>query len=206
MDMDVRILRWPEQADEADRLARLEVPRLLIVESGVPPPTETSCVVDWLRLPADDEDLRARLAALSERTARHPSRPVVDGYGQLSYRGTSVFLSRIDERVTKILVENFGHPVPAEDLIPSVWPQHGTNENLRVHISRLRQCIAPLGLNITNIKSHGYVMREAEATDTTGRLPRRAGAATHGRPRSRRRQPQRIVTTQPSTTPSIGRT
>jgi len=201
MDTDVRILRWPDQADEADRLARLEAPRLLIVESGVPPPTETSCVVDWLRLPADDEDLRARLVALAERAARHPSRPVVDGYGQLSYRGTTVFLSSVDEQITKILVENFGHPVPAEGLIPRVWPQHGTNENLRVHISRLRHRIAPLGLTITNVKSHGYVMREAEATDTTRRLPRRAGATTHERPRSRRRQPQRIVTTQPNTTP-----
>ena len=201
MDTDVRILRWPDQADEADRLARLEAPRLLIVESGGAPPTETSCVADWLRLPADDEDLRARLVALAERAARHPSKPVVDGYGQLSYRGTTVFLSSVDERLTKILVENFGHPIPAEDLIPRVWPQHGTNENLRVHISRLRHRIAPLGLNITNIKSHGYLMREAEATDTTPRLPRHAGATTHERPRSRRRQPQKDRTTKPSTTP-----
>jgi len=171
MDVDVRILRWPKQADEADRLARLEVPRLLIVESGVPPPTETSCVVDWLRLPADDADLSARLAALSERAARHPSQPFVNEYGQLSHRGTKAFLSSIDERVTKILTENFGHPVPANDLIRCGWPQDGTNETLRVHISRLRHRIAPLGLTITNIAGHGYVMREAEAPDTTRRSP-----------------------------------
>jgi hypothetical protein len=60
---------------------------------------------------------------------------------------------------------------------------------LRVHICRLRHRIAPLGLTITNIMGHGYVMREAEATDTTRRPPRRVGAA-NGRPRSRRRRPQ----------------
>jgi two-component system OmpR family response regulator len=167
MDMDVRILRWPEQADEADRLARLEVPRLLIVESGVAPPTETSCVVDWLRLPADDEDLRARMAALAERAARHPSRPVVNEYGQLSHRGTTAFLSRIDEQITNLLAENFGHPVPAEELISRVWTDDGTNETLRVHISRLRHRIAPLDLTITNIKGHGYAMREADTKSTT---------------------------------------
>jgi DNA-binding winged helix-turn-helix (wHTH) protein len=198
MDMNVRILRWPDQADEADRLASLEVPRLLLVEAGVPPPTETSCVADWLRLPADDADLSARLASLSKRAARHPSHPFVDDDGQVSHRGTTLFLSRIDERVTKILTENFGHPVPAEDLIRCGWPRDGTNATLRVHISRLRQRIAPLGLTITNITGHGYVMREADATDTTRRPPRRVRAA-NGRPRSRRRRPHRVVTTKPST-------
>lgn len=79
--MDVCVLRWPDQADEADRLASLGSPRLLLVEPGAPPPTETSCVVDWLRLRADDQDMRVRLAALSERAARHPSGPVVNDYG-----------------------------------------------------------------------------------------------------------------------------
>jgi DNA-binding winged helix-turn-helix (wHTH) protein len=171
--MDVRILRWPDQADEADRLASLGVPRLLLVAPGVAPPTETSCLVDWLRLPANDEDLRARLIALSERAAQHPSRPVVNEYGQLSHRGTTAFLSSIDEQITKLLTKNFGQPVPADELVSRVWTDDGTNEALRVHISRLRHRIAPLRLTITNIKGHGYVMREAETTGTTQRFSRR---------------------------------
>jgi DNA-binding winged helix-turn-helix (wHTH) protein len=165
--MDVCILRWPDQADEADRMASLGRPRLLLVESGVPPPTETSCVVDWLRLPAADEDMCARLVSLSERAARHPSGPVVNEYGQLSHQGTAVALSSIDEQITKLLIENFGPPVRAEELVTRAWSDDGTNETLRVHICRLRHRIAPLGLTITNIRSHGYVMREAETTDTT---------------------------------------
>jgi DNA-binding winged helix-turn-helix (wHTH) protein len=178
MDMDVRILRWPDQTDEADRLATLGTPRLLLVAPGVAPPTETSCVVDWLRLPANDEDLRARLAALAERAARHPSRPVVNEYGQLSHRGTTTFLSSIDQQITKLLTENFGHPVPAEELVSRVWTDDGTNEALRVHISRLRHRIAPLDLTITNIKGHGYAMREADTTSTTQRLPRQRRRAS----------------------------
>lgn len=176
-DMDVRVLRWPDQADESERLARLEAPRLLLVEPGVAAPTETSCVVDWLRLPADGEDMCARLAALAERAARHPSRPFVDDDGQVSHQGTAVFLPPVHERIARILIESRGRPVPAEDLIPRVWPQDGTIETLRGNISRLRDRIAPLGLTITHITGHGYVMREAEATDTTRRSPRRVGAA-----------------------------
>lgn len=160
--MDVCILRWPAQADEADRLARIGAPQLLLVEPGAAPPTESSCLVDWLRPPADDEDMHTRLVALSERAARHPRGPTLDDYGQLSHRGTTVFLSSIEERITKTLIENLGHPVPAEELTTRVWADDGTNEALRVHISRLRHRIAPLGLNITNIRDRGYVMGEVE--------------------------------------------
>jgi hypothetical protein len=92
MNKDVFVLRWPDEADEADRLASLGAPRLLLVEPGVAPPAETSCLVDWMRLPADDEDVRARVAALAERAARHPIVPVMDDYGQVSHGATTVFL------------------------------------------------------------------------------------------------------------------
>jgi DNA-binding winged helix-turn-helix (wHTH) protein len=164
--MDVRILRWPDQAHEADRLASLGTPRLLIVESGVPPPTETSCLVDWLRLPATNEDMCVRLASLLSRAARHPRGPLIDDCGQLSHRGTTVALSSINEQITKVLLEDFDHPVPAEELVSRCWTDDGTNEALRVHISRLRHRIAPLGLTIANIRGHGYVIREAETPDS----------------------------------------
>jgi len=58
----------------------------------------------------------ARLAALSESAAQHPSAPVVNEHGQLSHLGTTAYLSSVDEQITKLLIENFGHPVPAEEL------------------------------------------------------------------------------------------
>src|SRR5262249_19166521 len=121
--MDVCVLRWPDQADEAHRLASLGTPRLLLVEPGVAPPTETSCVADWLRLPVEDQDMRARLAALSERSLRHPIAPVVDDCGGVSYRGTTVFLPEVDERIARILIGSFGHPVRNEELISRVWTE-----------------------------------------------------------------------------------
>src|SRR5262249_52664798 len=170
-DMDVRVLRWPDQADESERLARLEAPRLLLVEPGVAAPTETSCVVDWLRLPTSGEDMRARLAALSERAARHPSRPFVDDYGQLSHRGLSVFLPRVDERIAKILIDSSSPPVWADALIRCVWTKDGSRAALRAHVFKLKQRIASLGLTITHVGRRGYVIREVEPTDTNADPP-----------------------------------
>jgi DNA-binding winged helix-turn-helix (wHTH) protein len=169
--MDVWVLRWPDQTDEADRLASLGTPRLLLIESGVAPPPETGCLVDWQRLPADDRDVDARLRALTERAMRHSAAPIIDEYGGITYRGTTVFLSPVDERIAKFLIERLGHPVPADELISRAWTENGTNETLRVHISRLRHHLAPLALTITNIRGHGYVLREAETTGTTQHLP-----------------------------------
>lgn len=165
--MDVCVLRWPEQADEAHRLASLGAPRLLLIEPGVAPPPDTGCLVDWQRLPTNDQDLHARLTALTQRASQHPFAPIIDEYGGITYRGTTVFLSRVDERIVRILIERFGHPVPTEELISRVWTDNGTNETLRVHVCRLRHHLAPLALVIANIRRHGYVLTAADTANNS---------------------------------------
>jgi hypothetical protein len=157
---DVVVLRWPEQGAERERLERLGVPRLLIVEAGVAPPSIDSCFEDWLRLPADDCDVRARLLSLSHRAAHHPLVPVIDDFGQLSYRGASVFLSPVDQRLTEALIEDFGTAVRDAALTRRAWPGGSRDQTLRVHISRLRRRISPLGLTLTSVRNVGYVMHE----------------------------------------------
>jgi hypothetical protein len=160
MSRDVVVLRWPEQGAERERLERLAVPRLLIVEAGTEPPPSESCLEDWLRLPADDCDVRARLLSLSRRAARHPVVPVLDDFGQLTHRGASVFLSPVDQRVAQVLVETFGTAVRDAELARRAWPAGSSEQTLRVHISRLRRRISQLGLTITSVRNVGYVMRE----------------------------------------------
>jgi hypothetical protein len=160
---DVVVLRWPEQEGERERLEHLGIPRLLIVESGVAPPNGDSCLEDWLRLPADDCDVRARLLSLARRAQRHPMVPVVDDFGQLTHRGVSVFLSPVDQRVAEVLVESFGTAVRDEELARRAWPAGSSGQTLRVHISRLRRRIAQLGLTITSVRNVGYVLHEDSA-------------------------------------------
>jgi len=164
MARDVVVLRWPEQGAERERLEHLGVPRLLIVETGVEPPTCESCLEDWLRLPAEDVDVRARLLALSRRSARHPMVPTLDDFGQLSHRGASVFLSPVDQRVAEVLVESFGTAVRDGELARRAWPAGSSGQTLRVHISRLRRRVAQLGLTITSVRNVGYVMHEESLT------------------------------------------
>jgi Transcriptional regulatory protein, C terminal len=160
MSRDVVVLRWPEQGAERERLERLAIPRLLIVEAGTEPPPSESCLEDWLRLPAEDCDVRARLLALSRRAACHPMVPVLDDFGQLTHRGVSVFLSPVDQRVAQVLVESFGAAVRDAELARRAWPAGSSEQTLRVHISRLRRRISELGLTITCVRNVGYVMRE----------------------------------------------
>jgi len=161
----VFVLRWPDEVDAVERLGHLGIPRLLLVAPGVAPPRVTSCIEDWVRLPADDVDLRARLAALGERAARHPAGPVVEEHGCLSHRGATVFLPPVDEHVARALIERLGQPVSVEELRARAWPDGGSDTALRVHISRLRRRLAPLGLSITSVRRRGYLITDAGAVD-----------------------------------------
>jgi hypothetical protein len=169
---EVAVLYWPDEAEEADRLDRGGIPHLLLVDPHATPPVSGSCLREWITLPANDVELQARLANLAKRAASHPRPPAIDDFGQLVHRGNSLFLSPIDQRLAQTLVESFGGIVADKTLIETVWPAGGTNQVLRVHVSRLRQRLKPLGLTIKCARNAGYVMAE------TARLEAPAGA-TH---------------------------
>jgi len=157
---DVVVLPWPLLEAERVRLDRAGIPHLLLVEPGIEPPMGESCLEDWLRLPADDADVRARVVSLSRRAAHHPVVPAVDELGQLTHRGVAVFLSPLEHRLVVPLIENFGHGVADDVLVHEAWPEGGGEKVLRVHVSRLRRRIAPLGLTVVSIRGFGYLLRE----------------------------------------------
>jgi hypothetical protein len=158
---DVVVVQWPEQRADAERLARLHRPHLLLVEPGVAPPEIDSCLADWLRLPADDADVRARLTSLSARARRHPAMPTIDAYGELAFHGLRVFLSPTDQRVAEMLVTSFDRGVTDAELFARIFDGEGEPSKVRVHISRLRKRIEPLGLEITSIRGFGYRLHPA---------------------------------------------
>jgi hypothetical protein len=157
---DVVILHWPAQSDRIDDLERLGVPRLLLVEPDAPPPPSTSCIEDWMRLPVDDVSLRARLLALAAHAQRHPIVPTLDEHGRLTHRGESVFLSLTDQRIAEVLVGCFGEVVSEQTLLDHSAADGRNDQTLRVNVSRLRRRIAPLGLAITCVRGHGYVLQQ----------------------------------------------
>jgi hypothetical protein len=155
---DVAVLRWPQEADEAEQLARQGIARLLLVEDGEMPPTSGSCLEDWLVLPASDAEVEARLVNLSRRAEHHPRPPTIDAFGQLTYRGRSRFLSPVEQRLAQTLIDNFGAIVGEQDLRKQVWPDGSTEQRLRVHVSRLRRRLLPIDLTIKCVRKSGYLI------------------------------------------------
>src|SRR5712692_4956114 len=133
---DVVVLRWPDDIAELDRLAAARLPRLLLVEETADPPESGDCEEDWIRLPAEDRDVGARLRALMRRAAHHQALPELDGYGRLLHRGRWVSPSPIEQRIIAVLVDRFGAVVSAKELLQHAWPGGpSTNGVLRVHMT-----------------------------------------------------------------------
>ncbi len=158
--MDVTLVRWPTEAVRRERLAEGGVPRLLLVESGAEPPAPANCLEDWIRVPAADADVRARIEMLSLRAAHHePPVPVLDGDGLLRAGGGWVSLPPVEARLTRVLLQRYGAVVSRDALARAGWPEGAPGRNaLDVHVLRLRRRLMPVGLAIRTVRSRGYLL------------------------------------------------
>src|SRR2546423_4339019 len=131
------------------RLRDLGRPRLLIVAPDAAAPATVDCDEDWIPLPAQDADVRARIAALAARAARDGSTPNATGDGRLMFSGPWVNVSGIEEILARSLSEHFGELVDDRTVEAAVSADQPTTSNaLHVNLSRLRKRLAPLGLVI----------------------------------------------------------
>jgi two-component system OmpR family response regulator len=159
---DVVVVQWPEEEDEVKRLAGLRIPRLLFVAHAADPPDAGDVLQDWVRLPSDDRDVRARLNGLRRRAAELTAAPVVDRHGRILFRQSWVQLSPIEERLARLLIEASDGVVGEECLLDRGWPSGRPSSNaLRVHLHRLRRRVKPLGLEIRNVRQDGWILQPA---------------------------------------------
>lgn len=169
--LDVVLVRWPEESEHLDDLRSRGVPRLLLVGPGSPPPDSIDTLEDWVRLPAADPDVRARVATLEMRASNVASSPEIDVDGLLRYRDRWVSLSPVESLIARVLTERLDAVVSREVLIKRAWPDGAPTRNaLDVHVLRLRRRIAPLGLEIRTVRSRGYLLQAAaneRATEKT---------------------------------------
>jgi DNA-binding response OmpR family regulator len=167
--MDVVLLRWPAESARRNALAESGVARLLLVEDGAPPPSPIDCLEDWIRVPAPELDMRARIAALEQRATAHaPAVPTLDDDGVLRFGSLWVSLPPVEARLTDVLIERFGAVVGRETLARAGWPEGTAGRNaLDVHVLRLRRRLTSVGLAIRTVRSRGYLMEPAGAHQTT---------------------------------------
>ncbi len=147
------LIRWPVEAEAGARFAAAGVPVLYLVEPADEPPTPATCVEDWIRIPGEDRDLRARIAALELRAAAHRAPPHVDADGLLHYGGRVAPVPNEAVAFARLLAERFGEVVPDAELIAH---DADGGEPLRGRMSRLRSELRPFDLQLHRVRRRGY--------------------------------------------------
>ena len=167
------MLRWPEEEARRTRISQQGAPRLLLVPAGEDPPAVADCLEDWIRVPADEEEVRARVDALSVRSQAHlgtgpgeaqpaPGVPVLDDFGVLRMNGSWVALPPLEARLAEALLERRGTVTSRDLLVRAGGPTAPPGRNaLDVHVLRLRRRLRPVGLAIRTVRSRGYLMEPA---------------------------------------------
>ncbi len=158
--VDVVLVRWPQEAERRGHLELDRVPRLLLVSDGAAPPLVEDPLEDWVRVPAQGLDVRARLETLSSRHRRtSPSRPTIDDDGVLRSNGSWTSLPPVEARLTAALLDRYGAVVSRDSLGRAGWPDGAPGRNaLDVHVLRLRRRLSPIGLVIRTVRSRGYLL------------------------------------------------
>jgi hypothetical protein len=165
-DRLVVMLRWPEEEARRDALRAAGAARLLLVGSDEAPPTTVDPLEDWVRLPAGEADVQARLSTLAKRAAGASTIPEVDDDGLLHFFGRWVALSPVEQALGRAMTERFGAVVGRDHLARRAWPGGAPTRNaLDVHILRLRRRIAPLGLEVRTVRSRGYLLQAGDGVE-----------------------------------------
>jgi DNA-binding winged helix-turn-helix (wHTH) protein len=174
--MDVVLLRWPAEQSRRDELRSAARPRVLLLEDDVAPPIASDDLEDWIRVPAGEADVRARVDGLRRRIeARVTPAPDLDDDGVLRLGSLWVSLPPVEARLMAALLERYGAVVSRDALARSGWPSGAPGRNaLDVHMLRLRRRLDPLDLAIRTVRSRGYLLERAPSD--TG--PEPAGEAT----------------------------
>ena len=162
--MDVVLVRWPDDEEMRTRLAHERRPRLLLVAGYAAPPRINDDLEDWIRVPALEIDLHARVELLDRRVgARNDDRPELDDDGVLRFAQAWVSLPPVEARLTQAMIERYRAVVSRDALSTAGWPDGGSSRRnaLDVHMLRLRRRLAPIGLAIRTVRLRGYLLEGA---------------------------------------------
>ncbi len=134
------------------------------------PPISADVLEDWIRMPIDDIDLRARVDGLQLRVeAQRNDVPILDVDGVLRLGRGWVSLPPVEARLTGALLARIGAVVSRDALAQAGWPGGAPGRNaLDVHVLRLRRRIDELGLKIRTVRSRGYLLEIVRPGAKTG--------------------------------------
>lgn len=153
----VEIVSWPDERDREAALAREGRLRLLLVGAQATAPAQWDPCMDWIRLPATDDDVWSRVAALQLRGQDAPA-PRLDDYGVLWRDPSWVGLAPMEARIMAALLEKPGR-VCSRGRLAGAWRDRPASDHaLNTHVGRLRRRIEPLDLAIHTVRRRGYFL------------------------------------------------
>ena len=140
------------------------MPCLWLVEPDAEPPI-IEAWEDWIRLPAEEQDVLARTRSLGRFC-----RPVLFDDAILRNSLGSVALPLAEAIVVHALLEADGRLVARRELENALWPDGPpTSRALDDLVYRLRRRLQPLRLNVFSERGRGYVLGAAlESTGSAG--------------------------------------
>ncbi len=173
--MTVELLHWPQDRERRAELHQTNQLRLLLVQPSAAPPLIVDPFEDWVRLPADHGDVKARVESL-QRRARATGNdqegrsdtaieaedsaaiPTLES-GVLRNEVGWVSLPDLEARIVEVLLSRFGRVADRQSLLAAGWPGEEPSRNLLdVHLHRLRRRIEPIDLRIQTVRKRGYLL------------------------------------------------
>ena len=176
----------PADAHVREHLATFRQPRILLVEPGVTPPVLLDELEDWMRTPADPDDLRARSRELHRRALdAAPASPTIDDQGLLWVGRSWVDLTPAQAPVVALLVEHLERVV-RYDAVGATYESAGGSSHaasLRTLLTRIGSRVRPVGLELVTVRRRGVLLtqrpraRDCLAGHAHGEAPAEAAPA-----------------------------
>jgi DNA-binding response OmpR family regulator len=156
----VELVSWPSQSSLREALARVGVPRVLLVEPDAEPPASLGIDEDWVRMPANDADVLARAVRLTHLAAHLRSdEPYVDDHRVLHRAGVSIPLNPTESAMLTILLRHRGAVVSVAELEREVWRGSAQSRDaVDAAMYRLRRRLSGLHLVIRSVRNRGFVI------------------------------------------------
>lgn len=168
-DVEVALVRWPEERSMRDALAALGRARLLLVDAGEAPPTTFDAREDWLRWPPDPAELALRARHLSQRALPVELPPIgLDDDGIVRRGDRWVAVSEAQLPIVRLLVANLGRVVRFETIVEAYASVGGSQHpaSVRTVLSRIEARLRPLGVGLTSVRRRGVVLRDGPGATT----------------------------------------
>jgi len=129
------------------------------VPEGQQPPEVAGPHEDWVRVPADEEELLLRIQRLADGAEPALEVPALDEHGVLRLRGRWAALSPTEVTIVERLVAAYGNVVSRRALVAAIWPDDDRRSRaLDPHVHRLRNRLRTLGLDVHTIRGRGFVL------------------------------------------------